>query len=33
LYKIPKQEIIKHSFGKKILKNENIEFVKSRKDK
>ena len=33
LFKIPKQEIIKYSFGRKILRNENIEFVKSRKDK
>jgi DUF1365 family protein len=33
LYKIPKQEIIKHSFGKEIVRNENIKFVKNRKDK
>ena len=33
LYKTPKQEIIKYSYGRKILRNENIKFVKSRKNK
>ena len=33
LYKIPKQENIKYSYGRKILRNDNIKFVKSRKNK
>ncbi len=33
LYKIPKQEIIKYSFGKKILKDELIDFIEKSENK
>jgi len=33
LYKIPKQEIIKYSFGKKILKDKNIDFIEKSENK